>query len=183
MGLGLSSGNGGVGLSGGGGGSGIVTTTKTASSSAFLSFTGLTSGSYEWEGFLLVPATDSVVFRMEVSTDDGSSWKTSSYNSHLFTLFGASSTVNVRSLTGINLVNNVGTATGENCAFKISASGLSNTVVYKKFFGMGSSVSSSTEDEGNMVSGGWLGSTAINAVRFLFSSGNIASGEIVQRKF
>ena len=69
--------------SGGGGGALVLLEQHTASASATLDFTSCISSTYDdylVEGLSLVPATNAVNFTMQVSTDGGSTWASTTYN-------------------------------------------------------------------------------------------------------
>ncbi len=169
-------------------GSGLVLLEQyTASSSASLDFvTAITSAydDYVFELVNVIPATNSVDFYQRMSTNGGVSYDSSSlYNSSIFG-WATAGTVNtgnaaaspvgqlvLRNTTEISNSSNYGL-----CGFvKLFAPASAN---YKRihtevsYFSTGSSLS-------RIVSAGsYANATAVNAYRFLFSSGNIASGTI-----
>ena len=162
--------------------------TQTASSSASLVFTtGITStyGIYVFEGTALVPASDDVYFVMEYSIDGGSSWLVTGYVGQTYQVKG-STTINQTTPTDAVYIipNSAGFRADSGAAndglhftaklYRPSATAVKYTKGDAAWF----------EAAGSAVvigsfSGCYRGGTgAVNAVRFKFSSGNIASGYI-----
>jgi hypothetical protein len=160
----------------------------TASSSASLNFTTCISATYDeyrFEFVNVVPATNAVEMYMQVSTDGGSSWVAgTSYTSWWWgfstggaTQGGGTSRGALRmgettawhnsSLYGVvgyvNLYSPASTALHKQIEGKVSG----------KYNNAGSPAS-----YGSIFGGTYDNTTAVNAVRFLFASGNIASGTI-----
>lgn len=154
--------------------------TQIASSSASISFTGLSS-TYSYYYVVisnLLPATNAVVLTMQVSTNNGSSYSAAGYyyaqtaqNSGAGT--GTVSAANAASfqITGsqTNAANNTGSLVVEiiNPSQSTESHHFLNNCIY---------VNSAGGIDG--VEGGctWVTTTAINAVQFAYSSGNISTG-------
>jgi hypothetical protein len=173
-----------VALGNGGGGGLILLEQHTASSSATLDFTGWYSSAYDEyliEVVGLVPATDNVELALTVSTDGGSNYSATSYR-YAYQYAGSSGSVG-------NVTNNAGTilALGAGVENTTSTTGHHGSV---HLFGPGSSsrVKAFLVDmtyqgtDGYYYSlrgsGWWADVTAVDALRFAYSSGNIAEGTI-----
>lgn len=172
---------------GGGGGSGalVLLEQHTASSSASLNFTTVISSTYDEyliELVNIVPETNSVNFYMRMSTNGGSSYDNSGIYS--YATFGANR-------FGYASAGNDGTATqiqmNQSVIANTSAGGISghlrlfspgSTSLHKRIKGEFGLVIVSPADETDMFTGAYKSTTAVNAFQFLFSSGNIASGNI-----
>ncbi len=157
----------------------------TASSSASLDFTTWYNSDYDEylvEFLNLVPATDAVQLLLRVSTDGGSNYDSgSNYSySNIWWNNGGTSQSFVNGQTSIHL-----TATGQsNDANFFGFSGFlrlinpAEATRYKamlgEFFGYGASVAR----EVVKTAGGYEVSTAYNAFKLSFSSGNIGSGVV-----
>lgn len=136
---------------------------------------------YQIEIVGLRPATNSVSLWMRVSTDGGSTYDTTAIYSYADYRFissgsapgGAVTQAQFQVTNGTDTVANTATA-GVNGSLKLFNP--LSTVVYKYLRGSLEYVS--TNLEGTIWVGGYASTTAINAFRFLFSSGNIALGTI-----
>lgn len=146
--------------------------------------TGITStyDDYLITGSGVVPATDGTYLRLRYSTDNGSNYLTTGYASQAkstvggttFGEAGGSDSIYITpNETGYLLTNT--TVYGANFVIKISGV---NSGRYKISNGtVGYAIASSFAFADGSFTGAYIGAiTAINAVRFLFSSGNI-SGE------
>lgn len=155
---------------------------QTASSSAALAFTGLgsTYREYIFDFDDVLPSVAAGTFIAEVSDDNGSSWKTSSYICAGFITNNSGGTANITSTTGFLMSNGAevtGNGPGACGQFRIHTPSSSARkmvhwqTTYRNVVGGG----------GSTVFGGGCwdgGSGAITAVRFRFASGNITSGTI-----
>ncbi len=159
----------------------------TASSSAELDFTTCISSTYdEYEVHInqLTPATNSVNLELQFSTNGGSSYDATSghyaWASYGFSNTGAGSSGN-QSTTyidmGGNPVYNGSTqAVGGTYHLYNSGSGSKYPVIQGSNLVPKASDQTAQPAEGNFPVGVYLQTTAVNAFRILFSSGNIASG-------
>jgi hypothetical protein len=159
----------------------------TASASATLDFTSCISSAYdeyEIELINVLPATDSVILWMRMSTDGGATYdagatayRTAGWRFHS----GAGSAAEGASTSrihcnGIDAVDNAsawGGLTGTVQLFNPSGSAYKQVSVKSRYLeGTG------TVHEEYVGGGTYASATAVNAFRFLFSSGNITSGTI-----
>ena len=168
----------------------VLLATKTASASATLDFTEFNNATYRWYEFELediLPATDATVLRLRTSTNGGSSYDAGasdySYGNMMMEDGGTPQNDNSNAATHINLIggtySGIGSAAGE--------LGVRGTI---KIYGAGSAASKTTvlgNVSGENSISRLVGSTIFgrrnaaqdtDAVRFLFSAGNITSGTI-----
>ncbi len=170
---------------GGGGGALVLLQTQTASASAQLDFATSITATYDEymiEIVNIVPATDSVAFNMRFGTGGGPTYDTgANYGASHFTfrtgasgVGGADSGQTAIQLHFNNTINNTA-AYSVNGSLKLfgPASG-AHTVID----GMVTARASGISPIGTLVMGRYLSTTAVTALRFYFSSGNIASGTI-----
>ena len=174
---------------GGGGGVGalVLLEQHTASSSATLDFTTAISSTYDdylIEVLNVLPVTNTVDLVMEVSTDGGSTWDTTSghysWEAMRSNTSGSSSSGST-SASGITVsanttdhVQNDANNGGVHGSFRLIAPG---SAIYKYLFGNVSLYYGSAWVTA-FIGGRYLQTAAVNALRFLFSSGDIASGTI-----
>jgi hypothetical protein len=154
---------------------------QTASSSASLTFTTQVTSLFraylfEWEN--IIPATNNTDLYLQVSTDGGSTYKATSYLSVSHTASSdttdAASAQTTGIVLGIGLSNSAnGGGSGEARLFKPSGGGRA----WVTFHGI-HLVNGDTTVRSTSGGGAWNSAAAVNAVRFLMSSGNIASGKV-----
>lgn len=163
--------------------SGSAIETQTASNSAALSFTSTISSTYDdyrFEFLGLTPQTDAVNLIMEMSTDGGSTWLNTGY---AYTMWVVNSTpgsgaVGSGSTSSIQLVTSTGNAAGEMSSGTITLKEPLGTSLGKSgnahFFHIGN------DGLKRVQMGTFYQSTtsAVNAVRFKYSSGNMVTGII-----
>ena len=168
----------------GSGGALVLLEQHTASSSASLDFTtAITStyDDYQIDLINVIPATNAANLLMKVSTDGGSTWSASTYNwSYIYLKLTAGTNGNVSGafdssfhIADANWSSGNGVSGRIHFPNPLNASG-SKVILHEVVqFNSGDST-------GYRYTGGgyWATSTAANAVQFLFSSGNIASGTI-----
>lgn len=162
----------------------VLLDTQTASSSATINFTSFTNSNiysqYEIEALDVIPATNNVSFHMRVSTDNGSTYP--STNEYSWTsLKKESGTAGAQDFSAtataqIVIVDELSSTTTNALNASILTGNLASTSVYKGF-----KFNSGNIDNGNDITtssgtGFYLSATAVTALRFLMSSGNIASG-------
>jgi hypothetical protein len=167
----------------------IPLATATASSSTSIDFTSFINSdftNYKFELSNIVPATDATTLYCRLSTNAGSSWLSGasdyawcfSHNDG-----GTSNVGNDAADSEIELnpsVSTLGTGTGENYNGEMILYNPANATVYKTIR-MNAAIYSSVVPASGIIDvvGHYIGATtAINGVRFLMSSGNIASGTI-----
>ena len=177
-----------LGSGGGGGGGGLVLLEQhTASSSATLDFTtAITSTHDMYEIALLnvLPASDGVDLNMVVSTDGGSTWDTTSgHYSWEAARAGSNAGGAYSGTTSASAI-----IMQANTIEHVRNTGGGFSGQFRLYDPMNSSLYKFIEGTGVLyynpgwivvsVGGQYLQTTAVNAIRFLFSSGNIASGTI-----
>ncbi|MEV5033690.1 hypothetical protein MRBLMC3_002927 [Sphingobium sp. LMC3-1-1.1] len=155
-----------------------------ASSSASLDFTASISGTYDEyliELVNLVPANNAVTLYMRLSTDGGASYDSGAnygYTRWITNRFGSGSDGTDSGSNEIRINNN---AVDNTATYGISGSARffspSSTSLHKIVSGSITLINAANIESG-LFSGRYLSTTAVNAFRFLFSSGNISSGTI-----
>ena len=166
----------------------ILLEEHTASSSATLDFTSWYNAAYDdyvIKFINLIPATNAVNLEMLMSTNGGSSYDTGSNYAYanwrwIFNSQAASgSTSDTKMLvdgSGPDTLSNT-VANGGVCG-SLELFGPANTSSDKLIRGQNSYVTSGGAFEGATIMAIYKSTSAVNACRFLFSSGNIASGII-----
>ena len=165
--------------------------TQTASSSATISFTSGIDSTYKEYIFKFIdihPATDGVTFSFQGSTDTGSSYgvtmTTSFFNAYHDE---ADSTTNLGYRTGEDLAqstsfqgfqSNYGNGNDENGVGFLHLFDPSNTTFVKHFISRSSNYHSADYAIDNYVAGYFNTTSAIDAIQFKMSSGNIDAGTI-----
>ena len=164
---------------------------QTASNDANIDFTSgidSTYPIYKFEFINIHPASDLVTFEMELSTDGGSSWsvtKTSTVFLSYLSEGGAGASVflgaglSLEQTTGTQrLMENLGADNDQSLCGELFLFNPSSTTFVKQYIAR--TQSSQYEDYTNDFHINGYGNTtsAINAVRFQHSSGNIGSGTI-----
>jgi hypothetical protein len=163
---------------------------QTANNSASLSFTSGLTSTYKAYKFVFVnvrPATDDVQFQFNMSTDSGSNYnvtKTSTFFRSFHNEPDTSSSLDystsfdLAQSTGFQIISSgVGNVSDEHVSGTLTLFSPSSTTYVKHF--ISSSQKSSGGFSANDFSAGYGNTTsAINAIRFQFVSGNIADGKI-----
>jgi len=127
----------------------------------------------------VVPANNAVALYGRTSTDTGTTFATTSYENNNITITNNSNTVGVQTETGnvaLELASNVGSSTAESISGELTIFNPSDTVNYKKFLHESNQWQAST----SQYRAGAVyrkETAAIDALRLLFSSGNIESGD------
>jgi hypothetical protein len=158
-----------------------------ASGSASLNFTSWYSSSYDEyvvEILNLVPATNSVSLNMQVSTNGGSSYDSSTLysNADWRSILNASASGGNSSSTSLILaspdatISSTAAQGGASETFKLVNPG--STIFYKQVNGSGGYVSTAPSITTHIFSDIYSNTAAVNAFKVFFSSGNIASGTI-----
>ena len=155
----------------------VLITSTTASNAASIAFTsGISStyGAYLITLSNIVPQTDATDLYFTASTDGGSSYLTSYNSQSLGHITTAGAYANTQSATSvITLFGSLGNATGESFVGNFILSDPGNAVVYKNISG----TTAGRRSDGNVHTGTICGeiptATAINAIKFTMSSGNI----------
>lgn len=171
---------------GGGGGGLVLLEQHTASASASLNFTAWYSSAYDEylvEVISLVPATNTVTLQLQMSTNGGSSYDTASnyttLGSYMFSGGIGLSSPSSNSTTYIDLCDGIGNTANWSVASSFRLFNPGSASLYKNVTGLSISFSSGTSTAtGVTFVGVYKSTSAVNAFRLLFSSGNIASGII-----
>lgn len=165
---------------GGGGGGLVFLDEQVASASATLDFTSIiddTYDEYEIHCVNMVPATDNVLFEMQFSTDNGSSWIATNYHYAGLATFtsGFNGVVNHTTATALRLGGALGNGTGEHFNVVVRLGNMRGAL-YKSasWIGHGYSQDPLAWIESTMGLHGTT--TAVDAIRLKMSSGNITSG-------
>lgn len=130
------------------------------------------------DGF--VPATDGTELEMRFSTDGGSTFISSGYNYSVSMRndSGTASAIANGSAGQIGIAYPVGNAATEGYSGRIELIGQTGTTLWPRIFHVGYFIDNTATPAGLNCLGGGSNETAqdVDAVRFLFGSGNIASG-------
>lgn len=170
----------------------VLLTTLTASNSATLDDTTHITPTYDEYMIALrnlVPVTNSVSFKLRISTDGGSTYKSSGYLSQLTGAFNAGSGgAGDGTEAATDSILLTGAGTNLNTLTNTAGLGVSGTIYLHAPNGTSSAAmvtgsvtwSAVTNSINTGTIGGWYNTTgsAINAIRFLCSSGNISTGTI-----
>ena len=165
--------------------------TQTASSSSTISFTSGIDSTYKEYIFKFIdihPATDGVTFSFQGSTDTGSSYGVT-ITTNFFNAYHdeADSTTNLGYRTGEDLAqstsfqgfqSNYGNGNDENGVGFLHLFDPSNTTFVKHFISRSSNYHSADYAIDNHVAGYFNTTSAIDAIQFKMSSGNIDAGTI-----
>ena len=166
--------------------------TATASSSASLSFDSTYINSdyliYKFEFINIHPATDNTDFMFNVSIDNGSNYniaKTTTTFQAYHNEAGNDQALNYDTSddlaqgTGFQqLLKNLGTDNDQNSSGFMSLFNPSSTVFVKHFIANGNSYNHNDYTNQNFTAGYANTTSAVNAIQFKMSSGNIGSGQI-----
>ena len=174
-----------------GGGTLVLLSTQTASASASISFTTGIDSTYDEYIFKFInlhPATDSVNFTFNLSTDGGSSYNVTKTTTYFQTLHDEADTATeVAYQTSFDLAQstafqaistNLGNDNDQQLSGSLTLFNPSSTTYVKHFI---SNVNNNTSDNYtlNTFCAGYGNTTsAINAIDFKFASGNIDDGII-----
>ena len=159
----------------------VLVSTATASNSATIDFT-LPSGykSFDIRVISLVPSTDNVGMWIRVSTDGGSTFAAGAsdyiYQRNIQNGTTPSLTLSAADSKIITLGGGIGNGTGRYFNSIIKVFDPSNASTYKNITTEFFTYRSDSTYSFGFVNGVYLYNTAINAIRILMSSGNIASG-------
>jgi len=170
------------------GGTLTLLSTQTASASATISFTTGLDSTYDEYIFKFInvrPATDDVFFQFNMSTDAGSNYnvtKTSAFfrtfheESDAQASLDYSTSLDLAQSTGFQTISSgVGNVSDEHASGTLTLFSPSSTTYVKHF--ISSSEKTSGGFSANDFCGGYGNTTsAVNAIQFKFSSGNIADG-------
>jgi hypothetical protein len=173
------------------GGTLILLSTQTASSSATISFTTGLDSTYDEYVFKFInvrPATDNVKFTFNMSTDAGSNYNVTktttafiAYHSESDIDAGVGYTADndlAQSTSFQEVAYNIGNVADENMSGSMQIFNPSSTTYVKHFIANTNNYFAS-DLSGNLYVAGYGNTTsAVNAIQFKMSSGNIADGII-----
>jgi hypothetical protein len=173
------------------GGTLILLSTQTASASATISFTTGLDSTYDEYIFKIIncrPATDIVQFQFNGSTDSGSNYnvtKTTSffeaYHAESDAFEGLTYDTNAdlaQSTAFQQLANNIGSDADQSISATLQLFNPSSTTYVKHFIAVTNSAKSDNASTNLYMAGYFNTTSAINAIRFQMSSGNIDDGII-----
>ena len=169
----------------------VLLSTQTASSSASLSFTSGIDSTYDSYVFKFIdihPQTDNVNFQFNLSTDSGSNYnvtKTTTFfragHNEADTDSGleyATSSDLAQSTSEQLLNENLGADGDQSCTGTLTLFNPSSTTYVKHFISVVNSYRFNNQTQQAFVAGYGNTTSAINAIRFQMSSGNIDDGII-----
>jgi len=159
----------------------IETLTPSGAATATFTAAAIFDGTYDRIIFELTgisPATDAAELTMTVSDDDGATFESANYVWFLWRSESNGATFlgnNSASDSAIDLIYNLSNAADETAELTLSVGGLSGTAAHKNFYGRGALVNANSRSMVCNGAGHWGGgTTAIDQIRFLASSGNIS---------
>lgn len=167
----------------------VLLATKTASASATLDFTEFNNAAYKWYEFELEnvkPATDGVYLRARVSTDGGATYDSGASNyQYMGYACGSGGLQNHQSTGAIAIeLTYVSAVLIGNAAAELGVTGIvkvynaSLSAGYTRLFASLEYDDTATNVVNMGLSGSRRAAQDADAIRFLMSSGNIASGTI-----
>jgi len=174
-----------------GGGAMTLISEQTASASASISFTSGIDSTYPIYKFQFInihPATDNVSFSFNLSTDGGSNYNVTKTTTYFYAYHNESDTATaLQYVTGLDLAqstsdqplsNNVGNDNDQSASGELFLFNPSSTTFVKHFMSTTNQYDRSDISVNPRMAGYGNTTSAINAVRFQMSSGNIDSGTI-----
>lgn len=169
----------------------VLLSTQTASSSATISFTTGLDSTYDEYIFKFInihPATDADEFLFNMSTDSGSNYNVTKTTTHFqayHTESGSEAGIlyqtshDLAQSTGFQtLSNDVGNDNDQSTSGTLTIFNPSSTTYVKHFIGTMNNTQNSDYQTNYFVAGYGNTTSAVNAIQFKFSSGNIDDGII-----
>ena len=166
----------------------ILISTQTASNSANISFTGI-NGTYDEYIFKYInvrPATDTADFQFNMSTDSGSNYNTTKTTTNFIAYHFENDSGAVLAYNGSydlaqstafqTIGDQVGNGADENISGTLTLYSPSSTTYVKHFINNGNKYQYSDISINEFQAGYGNTTSAVNALQFKFSSGNIADG-------
>jgi len=173
------------------GGSMVLLSTQTASASTSISFTSGLTSTYKEYMFIfnnIHPATDNVSFQFNLSIDGGSNYNVTKTTTHFQAYhYEADTFTDLRYLSGNDLaqstsyqdiISEQGNANDESTSGTLHLFNPSDTTYVKHFLTNFNMYNWDNLTMNNYVAGYANTTSAINAIDFKFSSGNIDAGTI-----
>jgi hypothetical protein len=169
----------------------ILISTQTASASATISFTTGLNSTYDEYVFKFInihPATDNVGFQFNLSTDSGSNYNVTKTTTNFYAFHDEADTntgLSYRSDqdlaqgTGfLNLAIPIGNDNDQQCSGTLTIFNPASTTYVKHFISINTMSGSGDDVHNNYIAGYANTTSAINAIQFKMSSGNIDDGII-----
>ena len=173
------------------GGSMVLISEQTASSSATISFTSGIDSTYKEYIFKFInihPATDNAQFLFQTSTDGGSNYNTTITSTFFYAYHFENDSAavlaydaNMDQAQGTSfqrIVDAIGSEADESMSGKLNIFNPSSTTFVKHYISECNSYVDGTYTTRYMGAGYYNTTSAVNAVQFKFSSGNIDAGDI-----
>lgn len=166
----------------------ILISTQTASNSANISFTGIneTYDEYIFKYINVRPATDTADFQFNMSTDSGSNYNTTKTTTNFIAYHFENDSGAVLAYNGSydlaqstafqTIGDQVGNGADENISGTLTLYSPSSTTYVKHFINNGNKYQYSDISINEFQAGYGNTTSAVNALQFKFSSGNIADG-------
>jgi hypothetical protein len=164
---------------------------QTASASATISFTTGINSTYKAYKFVFVnmhPATDNVSFNFNLSTDSGSNYNVTKTTSYFRTFHDEADTStglaydtgsDLAQSTGFQIIcTNIGNDNDQQLSGSLTLFNPSSTTYVKHFISNSNAYSFDNYNLETFVAGYGNTTSAVNAIRFQMSSGNIDAGTI-----
>ena len=164
---------------------------QTASNSASISFTSGLTSTYKAYKFVFVnikPATDNINFTFNMSTDGGSNYNVTKTTTSFWTYHDEADTTTqltyntdkdlAQSTADQQLNSSLGNGTDESTSGTLILFNPSSTTYVKHFISISNGYTYHDFTANAYVAGYGNTTSAINAIRFQYSSGNISAGTI-----
>jgi hypothetical protein len=169
----------------------ILLSTQTASASATISFTTGLDSTYDEYIFKFInchPATNSVEFQFNMSTDGGSNYNVTKTSTFFYSYHKEDGTDSgltydtdndlAQSTSFQDLTRDTGNTNDENCSGSLSLFNPASTTYVKHFIANTSDYVINSYNRNTFIAGYGNTTSAVNAIQFKFSSGNIDDGII-----
>ena len=169
----------------------VLISTATASSSASIEFTSGIDSTYDIYQFEFVnihPSSDAAEFEFQGSTDGGSNYNTTITSTHFRTVHDEANTTTLltyftsgdqaQGTSFERLSQDTGSDNDQCCVGTLNLFNPSSTTFVKHFIGIIQNIAATNFSTNEFKSGYFNTTSAINAVKFKFASGNIDAGTI-----
>ena len=170
----------------------VLLSSQTASSSASISFTTGIDSTYKEYQFYFInihPATDTAQFTFNLSTDGGSNYNVTKTTTYFASAHNESDTATelvyatsfdlAQSTSGVVLCAYQGNASDEQCSGTLTLFNPASTTYVKHFIATANQYHATEYSQNSFIGGYGNTTSAVNAIRFQFSSGNIDDGQIL----
>ena len=168
----------------------VLLSTTTASSSASIEFTSGIDSTYDVYQFEFInchPATDNVKFEMNLSIDGGSNYNVTKTTTMFQAFHSEADASNLsyegdhdlaQSTSNQRITFDLGNGSDENFSGNMFLFSPSSTTYVKHFISTGNTYKSSDRSQNTYMAGYGNTTSAVNAIKFVMSSGNIDAGTI-----